>query len=347
MSFTRPELEEKLEALANSSSFEQMRQSYRLCTTNQWNYEEARVFAKSGQWRPLVRQVSYRPFDRQWTVLDRNILTILRNNVMSQFGRKEPNVGLISSRAVNDLSFAHCFVTDEPVDKIFISSKTSTNAYVFPLFFHDHSIFGQERRPNFSRNFLKSLGDALGLRSGDKDSLPIGLTPYDIFHYLYAVLHSPAYRSRYSELLKIDFPHAPVCGDMALFRALSRLGGDLVDLHLLKASTLGERTSQFIGSMKPMVEKVSWSGDTVWLDKTQSAGFRGVRKVVWDFRIGGYQVCEKWLKDRKGRSLSKDDIAHYQKIVAALAETIRLMKEVDNIIDTHGGWPAAFAATAD
>jgi hypothetical protein len=102
---------------------------------------------------------------------------------------------------------------------------------------------------------------------------------------------------------------------------------------------------------------VGWSDDTVWIDAvkpkkgvadariTGTIGFRGVPEAVWNFHIGGYQVCEKWLKDRKGRRLSKDDIAHYQKIIVALAETIRLMKEIDEVIDAHGGWPRAFQST--
>ena len=90
--------------------------------------------------------------------------------------------------------------------------------------------------------------------------------------------------------------------------------------------------------------KISWSRDTVWVDKAQTTGFRGVREDVWNFHIGGYQVCEKWLKDRKGRTLTKDDLAHYQKIVIALSETIRLMREIDQVIEQHGGWPGAFPA---
>jgi len=100
---------------------------------------------------------------------------------------------------------------------------------------------------------------------------------------------------------------------------------------------------EYIGPRNPTVEKISWSRDTVWVDKAQTTGFRGVREPVWNFHIGGYQVCQKWLKDRKGRTLTKDDLAHYQKIVIALAETIRLMAEIDQVIDAHGGWPDAFA----
>lgn len=108
---------------------------------------------------------------------------------------------------------------------------------------------------------------------------------------------------------------------------------------------LDQPSTEFIGSRNPEVEKISWSRDTVWLDKKQTTGFRGVREPVWNFHIGGYQVCEKWLKDRKGRTLSADDIAHYQKIVVALAETIRLMQAIDEVIEQHGGWPGAFQSS--
>lgn len=110
----------------------------------------------------------------------------------------------------------------------------------------------------------------------------------------------------------------------------------------MASSKLAHPTTAYIGSRAPDVEKVSWSKNHVWLDKAQTAGFKGVCEEVWNFHIGGYQVCEKWLKDRKGRTLSKDDIAHYQKIIVALSETIRLMAEIDKVIDAHGGWPNAF-----
>ena len=139
------------------------------------------------------------------------------------------------------------------------------------------------------------------------------------------MFHSPGYRSRYAEFLKIDFPRLPLTGNLELFRALARLGGELTALHLLESPKLDKPITEFIGGRNPEVEKISWSRNTVWVDKAQTTGFQGVREDVWNFHIGGYQVCEKWLKDRKGRTLSKDDIAHYQKIVVALSETIRLM----------------------
>ena len=353
MSFTREELEGKMTTLANSRSFDELRASYRLCTTNQWDYSEAKEFAKRGLWKQHVGQVLYRPFDRQWTVLHKHVLTILRKQVMSQLGGRERNLGLVSSRAVNDLSFAHCFVTNEPVDKIFISSKTSTNAYVFPLFFRDDDMFGKKRRPNFSRAFLTLLAEKLAITKTSEHGLPAGLTPEDIFQYAYAVFHSPRYRSRYAEFLKIDFPRLPLTGNLELFRELSRLGGELVALHLLESPKLDTPITEFIGSSRE-VTKVGYTDETVWINaggtkaKTTAgtSGFQGVPEAVWNFHIGGYQVCEKWLKDRKGRTLTDEDIAHYHKIVISLSETIRLMAEIDQVIESHGGWPGAFAGDA-
>jgi SOS-response transcriptional repressor LexA len=140
----------------------------------------------------------------------------------------------------------------------------------------------------------------------------------------------------------MDFPRLPLTGRLELVRALAHCGGELVALHLLESPKLENPNTEYVGSRSPEVEKVSWSNKTVWLDKALTTGFQGVREKVWTFHIGGYQVCEKWLKDRKGRRLSKEDIAHYQKIVVAVTETIRLMMQIDEVIEQHGGWPAAF-----
>ncbi len=172
------------------------------------------------------------------------------------------------------------------------------------------------------------------------------LTPEDIFHYAYALFHSPGHRSRYAEFLKIDFPRLPLTGNLDLFHALALLGGELTALHLLESPKLAHPITEFIGGSQPVVEKISWSRDPVWVDKAQTIGFQGVRENVWNFHIGGYQACQKWLKDRKGRILGDDDMAHYQKVVVALSETIGLMAEIDRVIDAHGGWPGAFQSAS-
>jgi hypothetical protein len=133
--------------------------------------------------------------------------------------------------------------------------------------------------------------------------------------------------------------------NLKLFSLLSRLGDELTAIHLLESSKTEKNITDFTGGRFPEVEKISWSENTVWIDKSRTNGFNGVKEDVWNLQIGGYQVCEKWLKDRKGRKLTKDDIEHYQKIVVALSETIRLMAEIDKVIDEHGGWPGAFQTT--
>ena len=204
---------------------------------------------------------------------------------------------------------------------------------------------GHARVPSFTPAFAQDLANHLQLRQTEH-GLPQGLTPEDIFQYIYAVFHSPEYRSRYAEFLRTDFPRLPLTGNLELFRALARLGSELVALHLMESPKLDKYITEFISSRKSEVGKATFVHKTVWIDQSKTAGFKGVPEAVWNFHIGGYQVCEKWLKDRKGRTLAKDDIAHYQKIVVALNETIRLMKEIDEVIEKHGGWPGAFVTTS-
>jgi predicted helicase len=169
--------------------------------------------------------------------------------------------------------------------------------------------------------------------------------PASVFRYCYAILNSVGYRKRYGQVLREVFPGIPTTRDSSLFDALSSLGNELIQMHLLESPLLEKPITTYTGPAKPEVEKVSYGPErrgTVWLDKNQKIGFTGVPEAVWNFHIGGYQVCEKWLKDRKGRTLTPDDLTHYQKIVVALNETIRLMKEIDEVIDKHGGWPGAF-----
>jgi hypothetical protein len=123
------------------------------------------------------------------------------------------------------------------------------------------------------------------------------------------------------------------------------LGARLSALHRLIDISLPVAPVEFIGSPSQPIEAARWANGTVWIDKKETTGFLSVPKETWDFQVGCYQVCEKWLKDRKGRTLTPDDITHYQKIIAAITETIRIMTEIDEVIDAHGGWPNAFLTT--
>ena len=180
-------------------------------------------------------------------------------------------------------------------------------------------------------------------------------TTEDILHYIYAILHSPSYRQRYEEFLKIDFPRVPLSNDLDLWRELCARGSELVSLHLMKSPKLERTSVQFPESGSGMVSsghpryvapgEPAPEGDgeleagRVYINETQY--FEGIDPEVWTFEIGGYQVLKKWLRDRKRADypLSFDDMRHYQKIVVALEETMRLMEEIDEVIETHGGWP--------
>ncbi|MHA1887950.1 MAG: type ISP restriction/modification enzyme, partial [Promethearchaeota archaeon] len=184
--------------------------------------------------------------------------------------------------------------------------------------------------PNLNPELIKSLTETCGKEP----------TPEEIFYYIYAVLYSPTYRTRYEEFLKIDFPRIPLTSDKNLFETLSRLGSELVSLHLMESPELDDLITEFRGggdNVVAAIGKNSYKDGRLKINKTQY--FEGIPEEVYNFHIGGYQVCQKWLKDRKGRALSEEDILHYQKIVVALNETIRIMKEIDEAIDGYGGWP--------
>ena len=194
------------------------------------------------------------------------------------------------------------------------------------------------RWPNLDPDFIADLTRRLRLKflpDGTGD-LKKTFGPEDLFHYMYAVFHSPTYRGRYSEFLKIDFPRLPLTSDKNLFAALAENGAELVALHLMESPALDSLITGFKIEGSNEVEKVRYDENArrVYINKTQY--FEGVPPEVWEFHVGGYQVCAKWLKDRRGRNLTFDDIQHYQKIVVALSETRRLMAEVDEIIPT---WP--------
>ena len=201
------------------------------------------------------------------------------------------------------------------------------------------------RRPNLAPEFVAELERRLKMSFIPDGTGDLARTfgPEDVFAYMYAVFHSPTYRSRYSEFLKIDFPRLPLTSDPALFRLLCAHGARLVRLHLME-----ERAPDLVAfpvGGANTVEAVRYtapgeggaSEGRIYVNREQY--FANVPPEVWNFHVGGYQVANKWLKDRKGRMLSYDDLAHYAQTLAALAATIRLMSEIDAAIEAHGNWP--------
>lgn len=274
------------------------------------------------------RRVLYRPFDERWIYYSTKLLDTPSKPVCDSIFDHE-NLVLLTPKVNTSEMFNHVLVSRMPAEKKSCSHDRATQ--MFPLYRYESGLL-KGKQPNLGHAFDAKARTVAG------DSA----TPPASFGYIYAVLHSPEYRRRYGNALRDSYPRIPIASDRELFRALARLGGELTALHLLESPNLDKPITEFIGGRHPKVEKISWSRDTVWVDKAQTTGFQGVREDVWNFHIGGYQVCEKWLKDRKGRTLTKDDVVHYHKIVVALSETIRLMKEIDEVIERGGGWPGAF-----
>ena len=233
-------------------------------------------------------------------------------------------LGIKRSRYLKVFEFKHVFVNSTISDINLSGDQT----FYFPLYLYPDKPNGhlfkdreQKRIPNFIDEFSEAI----------RDSLITEPTQEEIFYYIYAVLYSPIYRERYKEFLKIDFPRVPLPSDYEIFKELSKSGKELVDLHLLKSPALDETEIGFPRGDSNNVEKVSYDEENqrVFINKEQY--FEGVSKEVWEYRIGAYQVMEKYLKDRKKRRLSLDEINHYMAVAKAIRLTIELQEKIDDV----------------
>lgn len=324
----------------------QLIEELRLCTTAHFDIKRARARAEANDLLEHVRRITYRPFDTRYLVYLREFICEPKTETMRHLLRPNNLAMAVLRRDRRELCAGY-FVVRGLASKDLVSNLD--DAVIWPLYEHttqasdELSLHSENAtRPNLSLAFLKALAERLKLAQEGPYGLPKGVTPEDIFHYAYAVFHSPTYRTRYTEFLKSDFPRLPLTSDVDLFRGLAAKGADLIAFHLMESPKLEELITNWSVKGDNVVEKVKYTDKDkrVWINKTQYFG--GVPKEVWEFHIGGYQVCEKWLKDRKGRTISYDDIMHYQKIIVALKETIGLMKEIDEMINKYGGWPEAF-----
>jgi predicted helicase len=239
------------------------------------------------------------------------------------------NLGLVFMRqvALQD-DYSHFLVANCPVDNRAFYSNRGT-MQLAPLYIYPDSnspqlsVLKEQRRPNLSQSFLNAITAKLGYTP----------TPEAIFYYIYAIFHSPTYRIRYVEFLKIDFPRVPLTSSDRLFRQLAAYGEELVVLHLMRSPKLDNTITQYEdrGGNQVVDGHPKYQQGDVIINK-KGDRFTGVPENVWNFYVGGYQVCQKWLKDRKGRSLSNEDILHYQRIVVSLKETIELMAHIDAAI---------------
>ena len=258
-------------------------------------------------------QYSYRPFDIRWINYDVNQITRARANVMNNL--KKPNIALrlIKVNSSSDGLFK-VLMSAGLTDKTILSSKD--NANVFPLYLYTKEFGEEKKNPNLKKEEWQKFNDAVGKET----------TPEEILAYIYAVLHSLSYRERYKEFLKVDFPRIPLPKTAKEFNRLTAIGQQLIDLHLMNNAQSWKCTTTFPEVGSQQVDFQKWKDGQVWINDKQYFG--NVPESVWEFYIGGYQPAQKWLKDRKGRTLSFDEIKHYLHIIHALEETERLMKEI-------------------
>jgi len=356
--WTKAELQAMLKDFI-SLSVEIAREKYDLGPDSRdWQVALAQKDVRASQLNEAnIQQITYRPFDMRYTYytgISRGLICMPRPEVMHNMINGS-NLAICFMRNSREQIVSNFFVAYHIVDKTILSSADNANVaplYIYPDANAQNTLFtigdpittSLVHTPNLAPRFTEQFANQLGMRfiPDGKGDLNKTFGPEDIFLSMYAVFHSPTYRSRYAELLKIDFPRLPLTSNPDLFRTLCANGDKLVELHLMEK--YGQDTPKYPIPGNNMVEKVEYTQPMdnpeqgrVWINKTQY--FDQVPSEVWAFHIGGYQVCHKWLKDRKGRTLSFDDIKHYQRIVAALAETIILMDQIDETIEENGGWP--------
>ena len=300
-----------------------------------WSFARAKESILNDTFKQV--KINYRPFDVRESIITKNsggFIGRSRFEVMQHL--LQPNIGLIVPRQTTQ-DYKHNFITDKIIEGNFTASaKLFGTGCLFPLYLYPESNGQQtieqttERVPNLNQEIVKQIAEKLGLTfTNEKEITENTFAPIDILDYIYAVLHSPTYRSTYNEFLKIDFPRVPYPKDKDTFWQLVKLGGEIRQIHLLESPTVEQYITQYPIDGDNEVGKPKYKDGKVFINDTQY--FDNVPQVTWEFYIGGYQPAQKWLKDRKNRKLEFDDILHYQKIIVALSETDKLMKEIDKI----------------
>ncbi|MDE0682412.1 MAG: N-6 DNA methylase, partial [Candidatus Poribacteria bacterium] len=301
-----------------SLSVDEARERYRLPRdTRDWRVHFAQADIRNHpDSEQHIKPIRYRPFDTRWTYYtgrSRGFHSTPRDAVMSHLLTE--NLALCVCRVVKSPVWQHALITNQITDKSYISNRTSESTYVFPLYLYPNPEelgISTERSLNFKSAFLTAFSEALELPQTAPFNLPEGVSPEEILAYIYAVLYSPTYRERYYDFLKYDFPRIPLPEDIEQFRTLAALGQRLMDWHLLKDVQI-PAVHRFAGEGDGVVEKARYLDGRVWINPTQY--FTDVPLAVWEYEIGTYQVCEKWLKDRKGEELRRAELQQYRAIL--------------------------------
>ncbi len=327
-------LSKKLLEDLTSFGLDEINSKYNINVKNRTKVEKAiQDVRKNG---PQILPILYRPFDKKsciYTGSSNGIMGRPRGGIMNHFIQN--NIGLAVTKVNRGISCGYSFILNS-ISERHLLDTAGDSIGVFPLYIYQETntatTFDQppQRTPNLNTAIVKQIADKLGLKfTSEKETTKNTFAPIDILDYIYAVLHSPIYREKYKEFLKIDFPRVPYPKDLQTFWQLVNLGGELRQIHLLTSPIVESYITQYPIDGDNIVNKISYKDEKVFINETQY--FAGVPAIAWEFFIGGYQPAQKWLKNRKGRKLEFDDILHYQKIIVALFETSIIMNKINQI----------------
>lgn len=280
----------------------------------------------------LILKYNYKPFTEKYIYYDDNLVGRSRKDFMKNFIQKENFTLCLMRGLVNTENFSSTFISKNIIDINYYGFQTySLPIYVYPETNGQLSTeLNTERISNLNAEIVNKIATELNLKfTNEKEKTANSFSPIDILDYIYAVLHSPKYRIKYKDFLKTDFPKIPYPKDAKTFWELVELGSQIRQIHLLESPKVEDYITEFNIDGDCIVSKPNYKDGKIFINETQY--FENVPEVAWNFYIGGYQPAQKWLKDRKDRKLEFDDIAHYQKIIVALSETDRIMKQINEI----------------
>jgi predicted helicase len=333
ISKSKNELENNLKFFFENDSSD-IEKKFSLKFNNNWKHSSIIEKLAIDKARNEIQKIRYRPFDDMFICYNDTLVDRTRKKVMHNLDNKK-NTALIVGRqgqAVAGDDWNIVFISDCLSD---MNIFARGGGMAFPLYLYPESesqanINFEHREPNLNQIQVDKIAKSLGLTfTNEKEETSNTFAPIDLLDYIYAVLHSPTYREKYKEFLKIDFPRVPAPLDHETFWQLVKLGGELRQIHLLESPNVEKYITGYPEDGDNVVKKPTYKNGHVYINDTQY--FSNVPEVTWNFYIGGYQPAQKWLKDRKECELSYEDILHYQKIIVALSETDRIMKEIDLI----------------
>jgi len=326
--FEERNLRQRIETLKGKGLTDDLvKATYDIKENPRWKISKAREeIRKIEDLDKYIVKCLYRPFDVRYLFYHDAVIERSRKDVMRHMMKE--NLGLLTSRQAQG-GFRHALVTDQIADL----NSTGTagkygSGYLFPLYLYPDTdkkdlfaMAGEDKEPNLNKELLKTL-------SGVFKKEP---KPEEIFYYIYAILYANTYRSKYAEFLQSDFPRIPFTKDYEIFQEMATFGKELAELHLLKSKKLDKSIAKFPAKDSCKVEKREYKEkeEKIYINDRQY--FSGVSKEVWNYYIGGYQVLDKWLKEREDRVLSDDEIAHFLKVIATLSHTIELQEEIDKL----------------